>query len=208
MQHFTRESLFEQHIPLCAKIDSLAATRLPARGSVMYFSGHKQQLRLSYFICCNFETSLIHHAHVSNYPEKALSEGVPRRYGWILFPTEKSHAENCRRCSMTRPCEFICQSSEKLCRLSMFSWAYVIVSADGQQDFPLRVEQSPNCASSFLASLRDDMTLLYKELRKYHPITISKVQRKEFSAAQRCLLCGETFKSSQDKHRDHAHHFD
>ena len=202
--HFYSSRRLADHDRLCKEANPVAV-RMPDPGAKMKFESPDKSYQLPFWIVADFECSLIRRKTAENKVETPLPPNSARKFPWIVFPSEVKHVARCRKCAVTRPCEDISQSTVKLCHLQMFSWGYLIVSADRKRDFPFRYQQSPDCNEGFLVSLKRDMIKLYSLLRKNYPLTISPRQRKEFNEAQKCALCGEAFKSSRDKHRDHQH---
>ena len=174
----------------------------------MKFTALQRQHQVPWFVCLDFEAKICKVPSVAAKPELPLPASQKRKFVWIVFPSEEIHVQSCKICTMTKPCDRIRQSTEKICNLTMFSFAYKIVSASGKHDYPLRICQAPNCGEQFLQSLKEDMTSLWSQLRSYYPITISEEQQREFELAEKCMLCQVRFselKSSRSKHRDHDH---
>ena len=173
----------------------------------MQFSADRSRHRSPFFISLDFETRICKAPSVARRVETALPPGAPRKFNWITFESENQHALQCSKCVATKPCSEIQQSTEIMSHLSIFSFCYKIVSASGKHDYPLRVNQSPNCAEEFLRSLKEDMTSLYKQLRVNNPITISNEQLRQFHLQERCGICSTKFSDlpKSFKHRDHDH---
>ena len=98
-------------------------------------------------------------------------------------------------------------NTEIVTKLTIFSYCYKIISADGKHDYPLRINQTPSCADDFLRQLKADMTTLWASLRINHPIIITPEQQRLFELQDRCALCQVKFRDlpKSAKHRDHDH---
>ena len=206
LSHFTNEEAFQNHDRFCRDVPPQAIV-LPNKGEVMQFSANRSRHRSPFIISLDFETRICKVPGVAQRVETALPPGAARKFNWITFESENRHALQCSKCVATKPCSEIQQSTEIMSHLSIFSFCYKIISASGKHDYPLRVNQSPNCAEEFLRSLKEDMTDLYAKLRVNNPITISDEQLRQFRLQERCGICSTKFSDlpKSFKHRDHDH---
>ena len=159
------------------------------------------------FLRLDFECRLCKVPTCDKPPEVAIPPGQKKIHEWVVFESENLHAQHCKRCRPYKPCQDIQLSTEIVTKLTIFSYCYKIISADGKHDYPLRINQSPSCAEEFLRQLKTDMTTLWASLRINHPITITPEQQRLFELQDRCALCQVKFHDlpKSAKHRDHDH---
>ena len=207
LQRFTTTSSYETHVLLCG-MESPQATTYPPAGSTKEFSADYAHMSCPYIGTLDFEScaNLVQGPSSQPNPE-LLSPQHPKKYPWIRFKSEAEHAEECIRCTFTKPCQELHEDTAKLARLSIFSFGYKIHCVDPDFDFPLRVNQSPDASEIFLRYLKSDMTDLYVRLRRNNPMIISSVQEAEFQSASSCSCCQSTFGPNCIPVRDHNHQF-
>ena len=208
LQHFHQERLLNEHTPQCQRFEPMA-TRYPEKGKndTLSFTQHEKQQPAQYWAVMDWETREVLRLGADQPPECPLSPETPKKFPWIKFPTEMKHIEEgCQRCTMTKPCPKIRNSTENHCRLEPFSFAFKIVSSAGpEHDFPLRLYQGPDAYKVFLQQLKQDMIAVNKLLSRNTPMQMTEEEKQQHKASTHCNVCKKAYTRKNYKCRDHDH---